>query len=167
MPAYGFKRGFVAKILAGTKPHTIRAHRKDGRVPRVGEPFIGYTGMRTPRCSWLFSSTTTKVEPIYIGPYEHGQAPLISIGTSTDDPSAKRILASDEAEALIRADGFDTIEAFNAHFGDAHLVYFTGYLIHWNPEDAKNESHGGAIWNSESERFEKFGVEVLPARPAP
>lgn len=138
MPAYGFKSQFVAKILAGTKPHTIRAIRKDERVPRVGEPFIGYTGMRQPQCCWLFSSTTTKVEPIQIGPerFDMDRFPEVRLnGTPLAQGTVRPYIA------LIRADGFEDESQFIEHFVPQTGDVFHGYLIHWNPEDAIAARH--------------------------
>lgn len=50
MPALNFKTGFAPKILAGEKPFTLRALRKDGRDPQAGQPLYLFTAMRTKAC---------------------------------------------------------------------------------------------------------------------
>ena len=66
MPAYGFKYRFARKVETGEKLHTIRALRKDGRRPKVGQPMHAYEGMRTKKCRILLLSTISKVEAIRI-----------------------------------------------------------------------------------------------------
>jgi hypothetical protein len=50
MPALNFKKHFPPKILAGEKPFTLRALRKDGRDPKIGEPLYMFTGQRQKDC---------------------------------------------------------------------------------------------------------------------
>jgi len=50
MPALNFQTRFAPAILAGQKPFTLRALRKDGRDPQVGQPLYMFTAMRTKQC---------------------------------------------------------------------------------------------------------------------
>lgn len=50
MPAYNFQGQFVPYIEDESKPHTVRADRKDGKVPNPGDTLYLYTGMRTKKC---------------------------------------------------------------------------------------------------------------------
>ena len=50
MPALNFQTRFAPKILAGQKPFTLRALRKDGRDPKMGQPLYLFTAMRTKQC---------------------------------------------------------------------------------------------------------------------
>lgn len=132
MPAYGFMPKFVGKCLDGTKPHTIRALRKDGRVPKVGEPFIAYCGMRQPSCTWLFTSTIANVEPILM--QRSGSNAHVWCGDV-------KPMNGGAATILAVMDGFDSTNEFFAHFLPTGVQDFHGYLIHWKPEDAKNTRH--------------------------
>jgi hypothetical protein len=80
MPAYNFQKQFVPYVKDYSKPHTVRAYRKDGRLPKIGELVHLYTGMRTNQCEKLVnpSPPATDVKTIfitaagklYIGPVE-------------------------------------------------------------------------------------------------
>jgi hypothetical protein len=50
MPALNFQGWLAPKILAGEKPFTLRALRKDGRDPKAGQPLYLFTAMRTKQC---------------------------------------------------------------------------------------------------------------------
>lgn len=127
MAAYNFKLQFVPAIRAGTKKHTIRAERKDGRVPKVGEPLALYSGMRTKQCFRILAANPhcTKVERITIEDLGHSSegdyGTLVCIDGQPLDRS--------ECQALARADGFPD-------FGRMMLFWrgrlpFTGNIIHW------------------------------------
>lgn len=119
MAAYNFKKQFVEPIRAGTKSHTIRADRKDGRIPKVGEMLALYCGMRTKGCFRILPEPVicTKVQPIDI------QADSETILLQGD------ILEADEREQLAKADGFVDFAAM-MRFWEGRLP-FTGYIIHW------------------------------------
>lgn len=134
MPAYGFMPKFVAKCLDGTKPHTIRAIRKDNRTPKVGEPFIAYCGMRQPTCTWLFTSEIVKVQAIYM---ERSTDAYMPAWVWTAGESMKR----DELHEFLKADGFGDAAGFVAHFLPSGTDTFRGHLIHWRPEDARAPRH--------------------------
>lgn len=68
MPAYNFQLQFADKVKSGAKRQTIRATRKDGRVPAVGDVFKGFTGMRSKKCRFLTEGTISEVLPICIMP---------------------------------------------------------------------------------------------------
>jgi len=68
MPAYNFQARFVPKILAGTKPHTIRKRRK--HPTKVGDILWLYSGMRTKTCKLIAGAPCVRVEPIVIWPFE-------------------------------------------------------------------------------------------------
>lgn len=135
MGAWGFNAQFVPRLLDGTKPHTIRADRKDGRVPKVGETFSAYYGMRTKQCTWLFDSVVTKVQPIVIkrGVFPFAYYPQVKIG--------KRWLAPTQVLALAHADGFKYAKDFREHFVPNKDDRFTGLLINWDPAKANACRH--------------------------
>lgn len=126
MPAFSFKKQFVEPIQAGTKHHTIRTERKDGRIPaKVGDKLSLYCGMRTKGCFRILAGTVpcTKVEQIYIGlPRNCGLFhPYVFIGPVR--------LASDECESLAKADGFSDFNEMMM-FWEGRLP-FKGFIIHW------------------------------------
>lgn len=127
MAAYSFKKQFVDPIRAGTKKHTIRADRKDGRVPKIGEPLALYCGMRTKGCFKILDDNPpcTAVQRIHISTYRAMSASwagnLVFVDGVQLDP--------DECEQLARCDGFSDF-AMMMTFWDGRLP-FTGNIIHW------------------------------------
>jgi hypothetical protein len=122
MAAYNFQKRFVEPIRAGTKKHTIRADRKDGRVPKIGEGLALYCGMRTKQCFKILPGLVpcTKVARIRI-PNEGGFYPFVFIDVVQ--------LSLDECERLARADGFDSFGEM-VYFWEGRLP-FSGNIIHW------------------------------------
>ena len=137
MAAYNFKQQFVGPIRAGTKKHTIRRERKDGRRPKIGEALALYCGMRTKGCFKILKDNPpcTAVRSIWI------EKPLtrdwtIRIGDIGDPP-----LDAGEMETLARSDGFANFKEFATFWlkehgdvsGPLHMraVYFSGIIIHW------------------------------------
>jgi hypothetical protein len=133
MSAYGFKARFEAPLLAGTKLTTIRADRKDGRVPKVGGRFIAAMGMRTKKYRALFESTIEKVSRFQIEAV---------CGESEFEPMDymicvdSNIMDRGEAETMAKADGFDGLDDFLRFFEAEHSIDtrgFKGWLIRWKP----------------------------------
>jgi len=50
MPQLGFMRHMAPKVLAGTKPFTLRNLRLDGRDPKVGQTLYMFTDLRQETC---------------------------------------------------------------------------------------------------------------------
>lgn len=124
MPAYNFQQRFAEKVGNGTKRHTIRAYRKDGRHPIAGQPFRSYTGMRKKQCEPILFSTISKVEWVHID--EGGIVSII--GPMAE---SQRTLTHAERDALALADGFGSALEFVAFFRDNYGLPFKGDLIHW------------------------------------
>lgn len=122
MPALNFKSQFVEPIRARTKQHTIRADRKDGKAPKVGEKYALYCGMRTKNCFRILPElvTVTQVQRIHIVDGGTVGPRLIVDG----EP-----LTRDESELLARADGFADWSSMKA-FWDGRIP-FAGNIIHW------------------------------------
>lgn len=125
MPALNFKKQFVPAIRARTKQHTIRAERKDGKVPQPGELYSLYCGMRTKNCFRILEEqvVVTQVQKIEIHLFE--DAVLRTVFLRIDGTT----LCPDECDALAKADGFESIDAFY-EFWDGRLP-FKGHIIHW------------------------------------
>lgn len=124
MRAYNFQRQFAAKILDGSKPHTIRARRKDGYLPIPGEVIRLYTGMRTKQCELLREVEVLRVTPITIT-QEGDWYRRVRLNTVP--------MTSKEVDVLALADGFTSTAAFFDFFREKHGEEFNGYLIEWKP----------------------------------
>jgi len=124
MPAYNFQKRFADRVGNGTKLHTIRAYRKDGRHPIAGQPFRAYTGMRTKLCEPILFSTISKVEWVHID-----VGGIVSIvGPMAEH---QRTLTHAERDALALGDGFVSALEFVAFFRNNYGLPFNGDLIHW------------------------------------
>lgn len=128
MPAFSFKKQFVEPIRAGTKHHTIRAERRDGRVPaKAGDTLSLYCGMRTKWCFMITDNRVecTKVQPISIEIKTRPEYQLIYVVVDGE------VLDSSEAEQLAKCDGFPDFKTM-MQFWEGRLP-FKGYIIHWRP----------------------------------
>lgn len=117
MTAYNFKAQFADDVESGKKLQTIRAKRKDGRIPKTGEALQLYTGMRTKSCRKLRDAVCEFVS----------QVSMNDAGMKIDGIA----LAPGHIKELALADGFDSIEAFRNFFKDTHGFPFSGHLIRW------------------------------------
>jgi hypothetical protein len=129
MPGYNFMPAMVPKLMAGVKPTTIRALRKDGRVPRVGERFVAFTGMRSQQCRRLFESVTREVSPIVI----RRRAGWVQVLMRYDGRGSWIGLGPRQIATLARRDGFAGVEDFRAFFLGKRRKKFTGHLITFDP----------------------------------
>lgn len=120
MRAYNFQKRFAPQILDGSKPHTIRARRKDGYLPIPGEVIRLYTGMRTKQCQLLREVEVVAVRPI-----------IITFGTSVVIDATP--LTFFDACALAVRDGFKHLSEFQDFFKEQYGDVFNGYLIEWKP----------------------------------
>ena len=123
MPAYNFKQRFARKVASGEKLHTIRATRKDGHRPGIGQPMHAYTGLRTKHTKLVFLSTISKVDRIRIN----------VDGSIVVEGRGK--LTVDQAHALAMADGFTSANDLYEFFKAEHGLPFDGDLIHWTHHD--------------------------------
>jgi hypothetical protein len=121
MGLYNFKKRFVPYILDGTKTHTIRARR---RVPdKIGNPFHGYTGLRTKSAQKLIESRITQIQSIYVSILREVFVDRI-------------LLSTKDCNTLAWRDGFRSdkiIFAFEEMmtFWEGRLP-FEGDMIHWS-----------------------------------
>lgn len=118
-----FNKQFAEAVANGQKLQTIRAPRKDGKKPQVGEHLRLYTGLRTTACRMLMDATCIGVEPIQIIA-EHDEIAIVLAGDR---------LSFDEGKALAQADGFSTRAEFVGFFLETHGLPFNGYRICWRP----------------------------------
>ncbi len=117
MPAYNFQQQFAYKVKSRIKRQTIRAHRKDGRVPREGELFKGFTGMRTKKCRFLIESRISEVRHVMID-----EAGICIDGKQLDDA---------EANSIALLDGFESANEMCSWFAKNHGFPFAGHMIRW------------------------------------
>lgn len=120
-----FKSQFVEPIRLGIKHHTIRGDRKDGYVPKPGEPLYLYCGARTKNCFKILPEPPpcTKVQRISIEVKSRPEYQLICVVIDGE------MLDSSEAEQLARCDGFPDF-ATMMKFWEGRLP-FAGNIIHW------------------------------------
>lgn len=118
MPALNFKTRFAKAVAAGEKTQTVRAIRKDGRDPKVGDNLYLYTGMRTKQCRKIADARCISVEPVVID-----QPDVIQI-CGTDLPLVNRI-------NFAYADGFASLHDLVSFFRETHGLPFMGLLIKW------------------------------------
>jgi hypothetical protein len=119
---FNFKRQFAESVATGAKRQTIRLHRKDGRVPRLGETVKLYTGLRTKATRLLATGTVSDCFAVEIDP-ARGKVKIRGIG-----------LASWMADDFARRDGFENAltmaDWFASQYGKAALP-FSGYCTRW------------------------------------
>jgi hypothetical protein len=126
MPAYNFQRQFIAPILRGDKPHTIR-HRRMHPV-KPGDTIMMFTGLRTKHCTRFGTAPCVKVEPIIIYPWK--MEVLIA-----DHQGVFGWMREDEINALARRDGFTGASAFFAFFKQYGLEMLSAFeIIWWDPK---------------------------------
>lgn len=119
-----FQRQFAPAVLAGEKCMTVRATRKDRKVPAVGDVLALYTGLRTSGSRLLMKTPATCVWRIRMDFEER----LVVVDGARLDSEALRLLAL--------ADGFANVDAFLTYFKDAACApVFEGFAPHWNPKD--------------------------------
>lgn len=100
MPALNFKKEFPPLILAGKKPFTLRALRKDGRDPKAGDTLYLFTGMRTKACERFAVKRCEFAVTIKLRWH------------SFDLPRIGTLSNTDTREIFARLDGFASYEAF-------------------------------------------------------
>lgn len=121
MPAFNFQKRFAPMVESGEKSQTIRARRKDGRNPQVGQTAYLNFGMRTKACRKLRKGLITSVEPITIE--RNGNFIEITVGVEP--------LGHYEKVELSRADGFENFREMLDWFEKTHGLPFYGFLIKW------------------------------------
>jgi hypothetical protein len=126
MPALSYHKQFAPLVESGAKLQTIRAMRK---VPvKPGDTLYHFTGMRTKACRRLGVSICTEALQIDILTGKYNAVCLqMCLGGS------QRRIGKTEILAIAKADGFDSIDAFYAWFGNPgeSLYHLHGQLIKW------------------------------------
>lgn len=129
---YNFKARFAPLIESGQKLTTIRAPRKDGKLPKPGETLKLFTGMRTKACRKLGERTCLSVKRVAIMKGADSGKPVLYI-------DLKWIHEPAHLNSVAIRDGFASWEEMGKFFEETHGPFFEGHLIEWfphlNPED--------------------------------
>lgn len=98
-----FQKQFAPYILDGSKAHTIRGERKDGKRPKPGEMLHLYTGLRQPGAEFILRAPCLRTEDVEI----HGGFIDLFVPPFVGEikVSGSR-LSEDEADTLAWRDGF-------------------------------------------------------------
>lgn len=123
--AYGFQKRWRGKLVSGKKRMTIRARRKDGRVPKVGDTFRGYIGMRSKQCELVVQGVVELVRPIKMLRLSNN-AVFITV-------AGKKLSHRGRVELLL-CDGFESYDDFLDWFLPAKRAEFAGLIIEWRPD---------------------------------
>lgn len=119
---YNFNERFADAILSGAKRMTIRAPRKDGRLPIAGEALHLYTGLRTKKSRLLAKCVATQPHHIVIFV---DKARIFYAGA---------LLRANELRHFARDDGFDDESGFFDFFRNNYCMpVFSGFCIEWDP----------------------------------
>lgn len=116
MVAFNFQKQFAADVENGEKRQTIRAHRKDGRRPKIGDALQLYTGMRTKACRKLRDAACHDVCDIRI---DENRVTVWSPQEFLDP------------EALAKSDGFKSWAEMRDWFAKTHGLPFKGIMVRW------------------------------------
>jgi hypothetical protein len=123
MPAYNFQSRFADAVADGRKTQTIRAPRKDGRIPKVGQTAYLYTGMRSSAARKLGEGMIVEVHNISI--FHH-------IGIVVETEGQTVLLQKTETlNAFAKSDGFLNWQEMVDWFSATHGLPFVGHLIMW------------------------------------
>lgn len=127
-----FKQCFVPAVVAGTKPHTIRA----GKRWREGMSIQFYQDARQKTMlKFRSDAVATSVQQIcfafrgVVDPLAEPPATrtIVLIG----EGRSQRLLTDQEVEELARRDGFENSRELEQFVSQLHGLPFIGQLIHW------------------------------------
>lgn len=121
MPLLNYKKYLAGKVESGEKRTTIRAYRKDGKDPKVGQTLYHYVGIRTKGCRKLLETECKSVLPIQ----------MIRNGFHIEIILNQKSINQEEIEKIAKMDGFDCIQDFFDFFETTHGFPFHGLLIEW------------------------------------
>lgn len=128
----GFQERFADLVESGKKTQTIRALRKDGRVPAIGERAYLWTRVRTPQRRKLGEGIITYSGEITLDgrrcdsvPGAWLSADAVVNGYDLDTSSVLSL------HDLAIADGFESEVGLLDFFDRTHGLPFAGHLIRW------------------------------------
>lgn len=124
MPLLSYQGRFADLVESGEKLQTIRAFRKDGQDPKVGDRLYHWTGPYDHRRRRIGISICSNIQRITF----HSDGELTAYGDFHEFygpwPSCELKFA--------RADGFESWNDLWAYFEKAEGLPFRGLLIRWD-----------------------------------
>ena len=122
----GCKGQFVPKIVDGTKPHSFRAKRKDGRKWKVGDTIQFYENVRQPNMRKI------RLDGVVVGVQEVVMAFLHNSKNKLHMIIDGRVIHADELNEIAIKDGFCSINEFSLFFfPNQSDKKWQGQLVHW------------------------------------
>lgn len=118
----GFSKQFADEIRSGRKRQTIRAHRKDGRRPKLGEQLHLYASLRTKQVQKLLQAECVAVMPVEM---DLNRCAIVVAG---------KALRGEALADFARLDGFANSAELFAWFKATHGgSTFSGWCCRWKP----------------------------------
>lgn len=132
---FNFKKRFAPDVRSGKKRQTIRAFRKDGKVPVPGTTVAHlFTGMRskTEKCVRLRKDPepVVIVMTVRIVQDSYEVTSTRTDGTASNEKRAKAIAASG-VDRFAVLDGFESWADLTEWIGETHGFPFVGFLSAW------------------------------------
>jgi len=119
MGLWNFSKEMSPKVRSGEKKQTIRAKRKDGRDPKVGQKQKLYEGLRTRKSRLIKTVVILNRTPI-----------IIDLTNKTVHVNGVNLLHR-HIRKLAHNDGFGNVEDFFTFFGKNNVHIFDGYIYKW------------------------------------
>ncbi len=137
-PALNFQAWKAPRVESGDLTQTIRALRRDGRDPKVGDVLYLFTGQRTKKCRRLGEARCSRVTPIRIAVFDTWihqilEYQLVALSYRTDECEYLpwSIYSRSQERKIARADGFSDMVEMAEWFKKTHGLPFYGLLIRW------------------------------------
>jgi hypothetical protein len=129
----GCKGQFVPKIVDGTKPHSFRAKRKDGRKWKVGDTIQFFENVRQPNMRKIRPDGVVRgVQNVVMWLEYPDFKTYPSVSTTFHLMIDGRVLKSNEIEAIAIIDGFLKASDFVFFFFPKETKEkWEGQLVHW------------------------------------
>lgn len=117
---FNFQQRFADAVASGKKHQTLRALRKDGRLPNVGDTVKCYTGMRSKGCRLLRVGEVAYVATVS---FAFNIKMLLINGQHT---------STSTCTSFAKADGFNSFDEMLRWFHDQYGGdVFHGYVTVW------------------------------------
>lgn len=120
---FNFKPQFAPKVASGEKTQTIRQHRKDGRLPHLGDTVKLFTALRTNKARAIAHGTVTDCFSVQID-FERNAMLLVVNGVRLDVR---------QGNVFARLDGFDNAGEMIEWFRKTYKMEdsFNGFCVRW------------------------------------
>jgi hypothetical protein len=162
----GFQKQFVPFMLDGTKAHTIRGERKDGKRPKPGEMLHLWTGLRQKGAAFVLRAPCLRTEEVEICAGELGDSWDFRLNGTLLDHVERDLLAWRDGfryESRIGENRFLAVGSFDLmmQFWDGRLP-FRGWITYWDYSKAQFErtpaNHGKRIGDVATRLADLFGT---------